>query len=190
MNVRTRLLGDAWLTAVQTAIGTLSTHISENELEALRNRVRSVAWRDDAPKADADLFSGDYRRYLVSDSAIAHYSAVLIAWPPGHRTPIHDHDGLWGIELVIDGAIAVEEYRRASTTQLRLERTVMLGIGDATAFSHNAYVHACRNLSATRSALSLHIYGGALETYGRFVVDSAGRYRVIHEQTAIAAALV
>ncbi len=38
------------------------------------------------------------------------YEALLIVWPPDHATPVHDHDGLWGIEFVLDGVLEVEAF--------------------------------------------------------------------------------
>jgi hypothetical protein len=35
-------------------------------------------------------------------------------WPAGHATLPHDHGGHWGIEVVLDGALHVEELRVSS----------------------------------------------------------------------------
>ena len=106
---------------------------------------------------------------------------LLIVWPPNFETALHDHDGLWGIELVLDGTLAVEEFHasrvRAETT-LAERRSLVLGIGDAAIFAGVDYVHKCRNLSANQVALSLHIYGGDLASYQTYFADRAGRYRV------------
>ena len=55
--------------------------------------------------------------------------------------------------------------------------TVGGGIGDAAACSGRDYAHVCRNLSANRTALSLHVYGGALERYATYSKVRGGRYR-------------
>ncbi len=102
---------------------------------------------------------------------------MLIAWPPNHQTPLHDHGGLWGIELVLDGVLAVKEYQVGpdlGPVELRLQRTQILGAGDAAVFSGRDYVHSCRNLSPNRPALSLHLYGGALQSYATFAADEFG----------------
>ena len=52
----------------------------------------------------------------------------------------------------------------------------LLGIGDHTTFTEEDYAHRCRNLSAQRPTLSLHVYGGVLERYRAYDRDTEGRW--------------
>ena len=165
---------DAWVDAVRSRIGEVPGAPGPRDIETLLTRLTEVAWLRGCPAADtsgADSTSRGYRRRLLASSARAGYSALLVGWPPGHQTPLHDHDGLWGVEVVLDGAIAIEEFTRVGTAgfpALEHRRTLILGIGDATSFSGGDYVHSCRNLSAQREALTLHVYGGVLEAYSTY----------------------
>jgi predicted metal-dependent enzyme (double-stranded beta helix superfamily) len=103
-----------------------------------------------------------YRRWLVAESD--HYSAILIGWPPGHRTPVHDHDGLWGIELVLAGSLHVDEFKTVGAA-VKPVRSVDLVRDKAVIFEDIAYAHACSNPSSSAPALSLHVYGGPLLSY-------------------------
>ncbi|HEY0198199.1 MAG TPA: cysteine dioxygenase family protein [Rhodanobacter sp.] len=103
-----------------------------------------------------------YRRWLVAEGD--GYSAILIGWPAGYRTPVHDHDGLWGIELVLCGALHVDEFQLASG-QPEPVRMLDLTPDHAAVFTEAAYAHACSNPSASLPALSLHVYGGPLLAY-------------------------
>ena len=38
------------------------------------------------------------------------YSAIVMTWGPGQGTAVHDHGGLWCVEGVVDGEIAVTQY--------------------------------------------------------------------------------
>lgn len=117
-----------------------------------------------------------YRRIPLADHPARGYEALLILWPPGHATPIHDHAGLWGIELVLDGVLEVEAFALSLQPAPRLvaRDRAMLGASDHAAFSGADYAHRCRNLSRQQPALSLHVYGGGLDAYRSFRRQAAG----------------
>lgn len=189
-------ISDDWAEAVRVRIGALPQNPDTWDIEQLRDRLTSIAWLSGCPSADTfeTRFAPQrYRRHLIAADAAHGFTALLIAWPPGHRTPLHDHDGLWGIELVIDGALAIEEFSTSgehAESTLGHQRTLILGIGDATAFAGAGYVHSCRNLSAQRAALSLHVYGGVLGEYSAFHTSTQGRYTTTRQRADIDAVLI
>jgi predicted metal-dependent enzyme (double-stranded beta helix superfamily) len=189
-------ISEDWIQAVRVRIGDLPKNPDTWDIEELRDRLTSVAWLTDGPSVAA-LTPSDlprqFRRHLIATGAEDRYTALLIAWPPGHRTPLHNHNGLWGIELVIDGALAIEEFQKSNIEHdptLQHQRTLILGIGDAMAFSGTQYIHSCRNLSAQRMALSLHVYGGVLDEYSTFQTSSLGRFTETRQHATIDAALI
>lgn len=178
-----------WSRSLRNVAAGLSGDISPKEVTDLRDQLTSLAWADGCPRA-ASFFAGSdaprYRRQLIAAGEGGAYTMLLIAWPPGYVTPLHDHDELWGIELVLDGALQVEEFFTDGDPlqpALQPHRSLMLGSGDAAVFIDPAYVHRCRNMSAQQPALSLHVYGGALDRYQSFVPVSDGLYRIA-QQTA------
>jgi predicted metal-dependent enzyme (double-stranded beta helix superfamily) len=122
--------------------------------------------------------ASSYRRIALADPATHGYEALLIIWPPSHATPVHDHDGLWGMEIMLDGVLEVEAFdlSLAEHPHLVSRGTSVIGIGDHLAFSDADYAHRCRNLSSHRAAVSLHIYGGALDSYRSYHPEEAGRW--------------
>ena len=117
----------------------------------------------------------------------------MIIWPPDHHTPVHDHDGLWGIEFILDGVLEVEGFALTlePAPQLVSRGASTFGIGDHAAFSGADYAHRCRNLSSQQPALSLHVYGGALDRYRSFHrEEEAGRWIGTEHRTVREAALV
>jgi len=72
---------------------------------------------------------------------------------------------------------------------LSAQRTLMLGTGDAAVFSGRRYAHRCRNLSSTRPALSLHVYGGVLDRYHAFQTDARGGYHASAHHASVDATL-
>jgi predicted metal-dependent enzyme (double-stranded beta helix superfamily) len=136
-----------------------------SNLDDLCNALRAVTDATDSRRAlasRAEEARTAYRRWLVAEGD--GYSAILIGWPPSYHTPVHDHDGLWGIELVLCGALHVDEFRLV-TGKPEEVRALDLKSDGAAIFDDAAYAHACSNPSADAPALSLHVYGGPLLSY-------------------------
>ncbi|MET0231751.1 MAG: cysteine dioxygenase family protein [Rhodanobacteraceae bacterium] len=135
-----------------------------------------LAWSDLAPKAAAFAHEEQrFRRHPLAGSDELGCSALVMYWPPGHATLPHDHGGLWGIEVVLDGELHVEEFKRGGSTdapRLTSARGEQLGVGDIAVFTSPRYVHRCRNLSNVTAALTLHVYGGTLDRYVAYESES------------------
>lgn len=155
-------------------------------VSALASALALAPWWDGCPRAPELAMGEPYRRVPLTGAMPVGVSALLIAWPPAHATPIHDHDGLWGIELVLDGVLEVESFSLSlePSLTLRRKRVDMLGVGDHAAFSNADYAHRCRNLSAHRPALSLHIYGGELNRFHAFDREGDGRWRGVPQRVS------
>ena len=125
--------------------------------------------------ADLRTRNRGFERWLVSQRGKQGISVLVMAWPANYATPIHDHDGLWGLELALHGALEVESWDRGTDGKiLRQTGRDWLGPGDATWFdADDQYAHRCRNLSRHETALTLHVYGGDLAQY--FTYEEAGK---------------
>lgn len=170
------VLSECWIGTILAEFASIEEAWTPSAVEALTARLAAQAFSPQAPRAAANGQTL-YRRHLLAGGGQSRLSCLLIEWPAAHRTPIHDHAGLWGIELVLDGALEVEEFRvedEHERPRLAPERTLLLGAGDAACFTDHRYAHRCRNLSATRPALSLHVYGGMLDRYRTFQAVAGG----------------
>ena len=105
-----------------------------------------------------------FERWLLAERSKPPISVLILAWPPNHATPVHDHAGLWGLEMTLVGALEVQSYRRdAASGELSLHGRNWLGPGDGVWFEGDRErAHRCRNLSRHDTAYTLHIYGGEL----------------------------
>lgn len=105
-----------------------------------------------------------FRQWLLARRGQPAVSVMVMAWPANHRTPLHDHAGLWGLELTLAGALEVQSWRRdPNSGDLRALGSDWLGPGDSTWFEGDPnHLHRCRNLSQHETALTLHVYGGEL----------------------------
>jgi predicted metal-dependent enzyme (double-stranded beta helix superfamily) len=133
-----------------------------------------------------------FERWLLGERRDPAISVLIMAWPPGHLTPIHDHAGLWGLEVALVGALEVQSYSRdAISGELRMLGRDWLGQGDGTWFEGGeSHAHRCRNLSRHETALTLHVYGGDLTGYFAYEQDApSGKWKALAQQNAIAGRL-
>ncbi|WP_043692300.1 cysteine dioxygenase family protein [Luteibacter sp. 9133] len=108
-----------------------------------------------------------FERWILAERSKPAVSVMIMVWPPGYATPVHDHGRLWGLEATISGALEVESFEKGEDRHsLRSIGRTWLGPGDATWFdSTDTHAHRCRNLSRHDTALTLHVYGGDLAQY-------------------------
>jgi len=53
-----------------------------------------------------------FERWLLATRGKPGVSILVMAWPANHATPVHDHDGLWGLEMAVHGALEVQAWSR------------------------------------------------------------------------------
>jgi predicted metal-dependent enzyme (double-stranded beta helix superfamily) len=163
---------------------------AERALPSLLDGLAALARDTAAPRAATDSTAIDrYQRIGLADSVRPRYSALAIVWPPGHVSPVHDHGGLWGIELVVAGALDIDEYDVLAPQRLRHRHHARLAPGEGAWFGGQRFAHACRNASRYEAALTLHVYGGDLVNYTVYDDDYDSYDRIPSEaRTVIPAA--
>lgn len=122
-----------------------------------------------------------FTRLLILDSKRPAFSATLLIWPPGHVTPVNSMSGDYGMELVLQGSLEVQEYAIGAESEPPSQRKITwLGESDALWFERSENLaHRCRNLSSQHWAITLHLHGGALPRYRLFErTEGEKRWRV------------
>jgi hypothetical protein len=126
-------------------------------------------------------FSAEERR-AVRLGATDGYEAWLLTWLPGQSTGLHDHGGSTGAVVVGEGALdeaALAPPRRHQPAAL-VHRT--LDAGRTRSFGpHHVHQVTC---GGDRRAVSLHLYGPALATMRRYVLDDDGRAVIVARERA------
>ena len=127
------------------------------------------------PRADA------YARRLLHRDPQGRYSAIVMTWGPGQGTAVHDHGGLWCVEGVVDGEIAVTQYLVQQDPDGYYRVTpigsLLAGTGSAGCLIPPTDHHVLANARPAKASVTLHVYGGDLDDCKVFLPATAdGRY--------------
>ena len=127
------------------------------------------------PRRDA------YARRLLHRDPAGRYSAIVMTWGPGQGTAVHDHGGLWCVEGVVDGEIAVTQYRVQQDPDGFYRVTpigsLLAGTGSAGCLIPPTDHHVLANARPSRASVTLHVYGGDLDDCQGFLpATNDGRY--------------
>ena len=126
-----------------------------------------------------------YARNLVYEAPDASVSLYALVWSPGQWTPVHDH-GSWGVVGVLEGVLEERSYVRVSPDRgadqgIALVRggVILLGHGSVTSFVPNPdHIHVTGVPSERPRAVSLHLYGRAMNSFNTYDVAAGTRRRI------------
>ena len=125
--------------------------------------------------------SDHYARRLLHRDPRGRYSAIVMTWGPGQGTAVHDHGGLWCVEGVVDGEIAVTQYlvQRDPDGYYRVNPigSLLAGTGSAGCLIPPTDHHVLANARPAKASITLHVYGGDLDDCKVFLPATPdGRY--------------
>jgi 3-mercaptopropionate dioxygenase len=132
----------------------------------------------DRPGLFVPGIEGHYARQLVWKDADAGFVVIAMTWLPGQASPLHDHAGMWGAEIVVAGTMHETTFRlvdRDASGRYKFvreqERTVARGAVGI--LIPPLEYHSFGN-HGTTTAHTLHVYSGELEACQSFAADSDG----------------
>ena len=121
---------------------------------------------------------GYARRLLHRDDALG-YTAVVMTWAAGQRTPLHDHAGIWCVEGVVEGRMDVTQYdlveESAGGYRFEAKGCVHAAVGSAGCLIPPFEYHVLAN-ALDRPSITLHVYGGEMTNCHVFEPLADGRY--------------
>lgn len=143
--------------------------------QVLGQRALALPSRFTVPRGDG------YARRLLHRDPRGRYTAIVMTWGPGQGTAVHDHGGLWCVEGVVDGEIAVTQYQvdRDADGFYRVTPigALLAGTGSAGCLIPPTDHHVLANARAAQASVTLHIYGGDLDDCKVFTPATPdGRY--------------
>jgi 3-mercaptopropionate dioxygenase len=153
------------------------------------DRVTSLAGvltrMDEAGAIPPELFlpanPARYARNLVFRDPKARFVVVAMTWGPGQGSPLHDHAGLWGAEIVTRGTMSetlFELVNRDAAGRYQFARGAhrLCEKGAIGVLIPPLEYHDYGNAGET-VAHTLHVYGGDLTSSQAFAQDDDGWWR-------------
>jgi predicted metal-dependent enzyme (double-stranded beta helix superfamily) len=133
------------------------------------------------PAAFTEPNPAHYARRLLHRDPRGRYTAIVMTWGPGQGTAVHDHGGLWCVEGVVDGDIAVTQYlvQQDADGYFRVTPigSLLAGTGSAGCLIPPTDHHVLANARPSKASVTLHIYGGDLDDCKVFLPATPdGRY--------------
>jgi predicted metal-dependent enzyme (double-stranded beta helix superfamily) len=120
-----------------------------------------------------------YARRLLHRNDDLGYTAVVMTWGPGQRTPLHDHAGIWCVEGVLSGQMDVTQFdlveESGDAYRFEAKGCVHASVGSAGCLIPPFEYHILANALETPS-ITLHVYGGEMTTCHVFEPADDGRY--------------
>jgi predicted metal-dependent enzyme (double-stranded beta helix superfamily) len=155
----------------------ITRRIKQELQDAIRSRAVELPERFHRVRADG------YARRLLHRNDELGYTAVVMTWGPGQRTPLHDHAGIWCVEGVVEGRMDVtqfdliEEQAGSAGGGYRFEEKgcVHAAVGSAGCLIPPFEYHVLAN-ALDEPAITLHVYGGEMTTCHVFEPAGGGRY--------------
>ncbi|MGN4531613.1 cysteine dioxygenase [Bacillus cereus group sp. MYBK257-2] len=114
-----------------------------------------------------------YARHLLYEDPLKRYEVLALVWKDGQSTPLHDHDGTWGVEGVFSGRIMVQNFiqtKQLGNSLVYLTHTgnLYLGEGETDKVIPPADCHILE-ISKNESVITIHVYGKRLEKFKVYI---------------------
>lgn len=115
------------------------------------------------PEALRQPCGDHYARRLLYRSDDHDYVVVAMTWGPKQGTALHDHDGTWCVEGVLEGQIEVFQYdlleNQGDRCRFRCMGSTRTGVGTAGSLIPPYEYHTIANAQSEAPAITLHVYG-------------------------------
>lgn len=117
--------------------------------------------------------SAQYTRHSLYEDPLKRFEVLALVWKDGQSTPLHDHDGTWGVEGVFTGRIMVQNFiqtKQLENSLVYLTHTgnLYLGEGETDKVIPPADCHILE-IGKYESVITIHVYGKRLEKFKVFV---------------------
>lgn len=133
------------------------------------------------PEALRQASDQSYARRLLYRSEEHGYTVIAMVWGPGQGTALHDHDGTWCVEGVVEGEILVTPYEllehQGDRWHFEPFDTIHSHVGSAGSLIPPSEYHTIKNASSEVSAVTIHVYGRELHQCTVFEAAQSGWYQ-------------
>lgn len=128
--------------------------------------VRDKSWLQSDELKSAE---NHYARYSLYHDPRDRFEVIALVWEPGQSTPLHDHDGTWGVEGVFSGRIKVDNYIQVEKVSDKVRKLCHAGTLTVSEQSTAQLLPPadCHILEAAgdQPAITIHVYGKQLNSF-------------------------
>ena len=160
--------------------------IAQQVKTALQDALRGNALR--LPAELCEVRTDTYARRLLHRDEHDRYTVVVMTWGPGQRTALHDHAGIWCVECVVDGEMAVTQYDLISQTGDRYrfepQSQITAARGSAGCLIPPFEYHTLGNARPDGASVTLHVYGGEMDHCHAFEPTPDGAFLRVRKELA------
>ncbi|UOQ93154.1 cysteine dioxygenase family protein [Halobacillus shinanisalinarum] len=87
-----------------------TTESAERVREAERLLCKLIRTKSWLSQEKLQTENSQYARHSLYRDPKNQFEVLALIWEPGQCTPLHDHDGTWGVEGVVSGRMRVKNY--------------------------------------------------------------------------------
>ena len=152
----------------------ITLRIKNDLTEMIQSSDLELPDRIQRPKEDC------YARRLFHRDPDLRYTVVVMTWGVGQRTPLHDHAGLWCVEVVAKGAVEVTQFDllEDSGDVCRFDEVsrIEAGPGVSGSLIPPYEYHVLGNARADQPSVTIHVYGGEMSRCCAYMPRDDGLY--------------
>lgn len=142
--------------------------------------------RVELPREVLMPIDGKYARRLLYKSPEHGYVVIAMIWGPDQGTALHDHDGVWCVEGVLQGQIEVVRYepleRDGGRWNFRPQAALQAHVGVSGTLIPPFEYHTIANRSLGDTAVTIHVYGREMTKASIFEPRGEGWYERVECQ--------
>jgi cysteine dioxygenase len=150
----------------QDLVRRLNDQTSPPSLEELSSWLANVQIEPEDVQPYVAFKDGNYWRHCVCRNAAV--EMLVLCWRPGHKTPIHDHNGSHGVVRVHAGTLSERIYKYDPEKGLSEESGRLCQVGEVTG-TGIPDIHRLGNAEDSgQDLITVHVYApplGVLKTY-------------------------
>ena len=127
------------------------------------------------PKAET------YARREIYTDPEGKFSILVMVWAPGQGTPVHDHGGMWVVEVVYKGLVTVRNFDHVGVVNglhQFLESEEKLDTSAHSDFRVPPEEYHQLSNNSSEPAVTIHIFGGVLNECNIFAPVEGGYQKV------------
>lgn len=164
-----------------TAVVDKTDKDSERVTQAEEYVGKLICSRAVLPIGELESAETSYARHALYRDPQDRFEILALVWEPGQKTPLHDHDGTWGVEGIVSGRMKVTNYLQLEAladdkVKLAYSGTATLNELSTGELLPPADCHILEPLGGER-VVTIHVYGKQLKSFKVFnETDESGIY--------------